>query len=106
MHSKRVAAISECATAYWFMRIADAAEKRDWCGYEPLDPADLAVNPDGSDGTNTGHHLAFRQVTAAHDALVAVRSLQIGMLARQSATSASTAWPNKYAPHLPKISVS
>src|SRR5262249_5968620 len=33
------------------------------------------------DRTDTGHHLAFRQVTVAHDALVAVRSLQIGMLA-------------------------
>jgi hypothetical protein len=35
------------------------------------------------DRTDTGHHLAFRQVTVAHDALVAVRSLQIGMLAEK-----------------------
>src|SRR6202030_1533284 len=35
------------------------------------------------DWTDTGHHLAFRQVTVAHDALVAVRSLQIAMLAEK-----------------------
>src|SRR5258708_1282597 len=35
------------------------------------------------DRTDTGHHLAFRQVTVAHDALVAVRGLQIGMLAEK-----------------------
>src|SRR6476659_8149682 len=35
------------------------------------------------DRTDTGHHLAFRQVTVAHDALVAVRCLQIGMLAKK-----------------------
>jgi hypothetical protein len=35
------------------------------------------------DRTDTGHHLAFRQVTVAHDALVTVRSLQIGMLAEK-----------------------
>ena len=36
-----------------------------------------------SDRTDTGHHLALRQVTVAHDALVAVRGLQIGMLAEK-----------------------
>src|SRR5450432_54919 len=36
------------------------------------------------DRTDTGHHLAFRQVTVAHDALVAVRGLQIGMLAEKA----------------------
>lgn len=30
-----------------------------------------------------GHHLAFRRVTVAYDALVAVRGLQIGMLAEK-----------------------
>src|ERR1700724_576505 len=35
------------------------------------------------DRTDTGHHLAFRQVTVAHDALVAIRCLQIGMLAEK-----------------------
>jgi hypothetical protein len=35
------------------------------------------------DRTDTGHHLAFRQVTVAHDALAAVRSLQIAMLAEK-----------------------
>jgi hypothetical protein len=36
------------------------------------------------DWTDTGHHhLAFRQVTVAHDALVTVRSLQISMLAEK-----------------------
>ncbi|GLR87747.1 hypothetical protein GCM10007857_44580 [Bradyrhizobium iriomotense] len=35
------------------------------------------------DRTDTSHHLAFRQVTVAHDALVAVRGLQIGMLAEK-----------------------
>src|SRR6185437_15492277 len=35
------------------------------------------------DRTDPGHHLAFRQMTVAHDALVAVRSLQIGMLAEK-----------------------
>ena len=33
--------------------------------------------------TDTGHHLALRQVTVAHDALVAIRCLQIGMLAEK-----------------------
>src|SRR5882757_5119958 len=33
--------------------------------------------------TATGHHLAFRQVTVADDALVAVLGLQIGMLAEK-----------------------
>ena len=32
------------------------------------------------DRTDTGHHLALRQVTVADDALVAVPGLQIGML--------------------------
>ncbi|WP_410469824.1 hypothetical protein [Bradyrhizobium sp. 33ap4] len=36
-----------------------------------------------SDRTDTGHHLALRQVTVADDALVAVRGLQIGMLAKK-----------------------
>ena len=35
------------------------------------------------DRTDTGHHLAFRQVTVADDALVAVRGLQIDMLAEK-----------------------
>jgi len=35
------------------------------------------------DRIDTGHHLAFRQVTVAHDPLVAVRGLQIGMLAEK-----------------------
>jgi len=35
------------------------------------------------DRTDTGHHLAFRQVTVAYDPLVAVRGLQIGMLAKK-----------------------
>src|SRR4029453_4313942 len=35
------------------------------------------------DRTDTGHHLAFRQVTVAYHALVAVRSLQIGMPAEK-----------------------
>src|SRR5437763_974854 len=35
------------------------------------------------DRTDTGHHLALRQVTVADDALVAVRGLQIGMLAEK-----------------------
>src|SRR5258705_6037419 len=35
------------------------------------------------DRTDTGHHLALRQVTVAYDALVAVRSPQIGMLAEK-----------------------
>ncbi|MGY4362821.1 hypothetical protein ACVW0J_009314 [Bradyrhizobium sp. i1.7.7] len=34
-------------------------------------------------GPMPGHHLAFRQVTVAHDALVAIRGLQIGMLAEK-----------------------
>ena len=33
--------------------------------------------------TDAGHHLAFGQVAVAHDALVAVRGLQIGMLAEK-----------------------
>src|SRR3954467_1589816 len=36
-----------------------------------------------SDRTDTGHHLPLRQVTVADDALVAVLSLQIGMLAEK-----------------------
>jgi hypothetical protein len=43
------------------------------------------------DRTDSGHHLAFRQVTVARDALVAVHCLQIGMVAKKSATSASNA---------------
>ena len=35
------------------------------------------------DRTDTGHHLALRQVTVADDALVAVLGLQIGMLAEK-----------------------
>src|ERR1700732_1058941 len=35
------------------------------------------------DRTDTGHHLALRQVTVAHDPLVAVRGLQIGILAEK-----------------------
>src|SRR5205085_4961825 len=35
------------------------------------------------DRTDTGHHLTLRQVTVAHDAPVAVRGLQIGMLAEK-----------------------
>jgi hypothetical protein len=35
------------------------------------------------DRTDTGHHLALRQVTVADDALMAVRGLQIGMLAEK-----------------------
>jgi hypothetical protein len=35
------------------------------------------------DRADTGHHLALRQVTVADDALVAVRGLQIGMLAEK-----------------------
>src|SRR4030088_3703156 len=35
------------------------------------------------DRTDTGHHLALRQVTGGDDALVAVRGLQIGMLAEK-----------------------
>jgi hypothetical protein len=35
------------------------------------------------DRTDPGHHLALRQVTVADDALVAVRGLQIGMLAEK-----------------------
>src|SRR5271156_4945447 len=35
------------------------------------------------DRTDTGHHLALRQVTVADDALVTVRGLQIGMLAEK-----------------------
>jgi hypothetical protein len=35
------------------------------------------------DRTDAGHHLALRQVTVADDALVAVRGLQIGMLAEK-----------------------
>jgi hypothetical protein len=34
-------------------------------------------------GPDAGHHLALRQVTVARDALVAVRGLQIGMLAEK-----------------------
>ena len=36
-----------------------------------------------SDRIDTGHHLAFRQVTVACDALMAVRGLEIGMLAEK-----------------------
>ena len=35
------------------------------------------------DRTDTGHHLAFRQVTVARHALAAVRSLQICMFAEK-----------------------
>ena len=35
------------------------------------------------DRTDTGHHLALRQVTVADNALVAVSGLQIGMLAEK-----------------------
>jgi len=35
------------------------------------------------DRTDTGHHLALRQVTVADDALLTVRGLQIGMLAEK-----------------------
>jgi len=35
------------------------------------------------DRTDTGHHLALRQVTVADDALVTVLGLQIGMLAEK-----------------------
>jgi hypothetical protein len=35
----------------------------------------VAVRLADGDRTDTGHHLALRQVTVAHDALVAVRSL-------------------------------
>ena len=46
--------------------------------------ADIAYTrlADG-DRTDTGHHLALRQVTVADDALVAVPGLQIGMLAEK-----------------------
>ncbi|MET4316186.1 hypothetical protein ABIC01_009216 [Bradyrhizobium sp. RT4b] len=41
------------------------------------------TRPADGDWTYSGHHLAFRQVTVAHDALVAGRSLEIGMLAEK-----------------------
>jgi len=41
------------------------------------------------DRTDTGHHLAFRQVNVAHDAWWPSASRQIGMLAEKVATSAS-----------------
>src|SRR5207245_11133887 len=37
----------------------------------------------GGDRTDTGHHLALRQVAVADDALVAVLGLQLGMLAEK-----------------------
>jgi len=43
------------------------------------------------DRTDTGHHLALRQVTVAHDPLVAVCGLQIGMPAEKVGDLASTA---------------
>src|SRR5229473_3299906 len=49
---------------------------RDCCGERAIAYTRLA---DG-DRTDTGHHLALRQVTVADDALVAVPGLQIGML--------------------------
>ena len=58
------------------------------------------------DRTDAGHHLALGQVPVPHDAPVAVRGLQIGMLARNSATSASTAWAKSARAPSRKISVS
>ena len=43
------------------------------------------------DRTDTRHDLALGQAPMPHDAPVAVRGLQLGMLPRKSATSASTA---------------
>jgi hypothetical protein len=58
------------------------------------------------DRTGTGHHLAFRQVTVAHDALVAVRSLQIGMLAKKVRDLGLDRGANSARAPLRKISVS
>lgn len=60
--------------------------------------------PDG-DRTDTGHHLAFQQVTVAHDALVAVRSLQIGMLAEKVRDLGLDRLSNRARAPLRKISV-
>ncbi|AJA66195.1 UNVERIFIED_ORG: hypothetical protein M2193_004057 [Bradyrhizobium japonicum] len=45
--------------------------------------ASAYTRPADGDRTDAGHHLALRQVTVARDALVAVRGLQIGMLAEK-----------------------
>jgi hypothetical protein len=48
----------------------------------PPIPATHTRLADG-DRTDTGHHLALRQVTVADDALAAVLGLQMGMLAEK-----------------------
>src|SRR5215471_6374514 len=44
------------------------------------------------DRADASHDLAFRKMAMAHDALMARRGPEIGILCRNSATSASTAW--------------
>ncbi len=82
----------------------DGEKQIRWCQQRPL--RDRAPRLAGGDQTDTGRHLAFRLATVAHDPLVAVCGLQIGMLAAKSATSASTEWASRERAPLRKISVS
>src|SRR5205807_3796952 len=58
-----------------------------------------------SDRPDAGHDLAFRKMAVAHHAPLARRGLQIGMLWRNSATSASMAWVSSARAPLRRISV-
>src|SRR6266851_1831633 len=60
---------------------SSAAREPDAVGVGSVGLAIAYTRLTDGDRTDTGHHLAFRQVTVAHDALVAV--LQIGMLAEK-----------------------